>query len=85
MYLFTLLPLVFSHLIGQPYNTLWGIDKVIFGTVVGSIVFYIGKWADGKVRQIKGKQLFVYQKVVFPVSGLLLTSLLLELFVRSFK
>jgi len=34
----------------------------------------IGKWADQKVREKKGKQLFAYQKVVFPILALIIAS-----------
>lgn len=81
MYLLTLLPLYFSKYIGRLYNDIFGIDKILFGTFWGSAAFMFGKWADGKVRQIKGKQLFIYQKVVFPVISLLLTSLIIHFIV----
>ena len=74
MYLLVLIPLKLNGAIGIARNTLWGIDKILFGTAVGSIVFLIGIWADKKVRKIKGKQLFIYQKVVFPVLALILAS-----------
>ncbi len=77
MYTLTLIPLWLSKVIGNPLNTIIGIDKVIFGTIVGSIMFLVGMWADKKVRKIKGRQLFQYQKVVFPVLSLVLTSLLI--------
>lgn len=73
------IPLWFTEIIGHPFNTLLGIDKFIFGSVVGSIVFLKTVWLDRKVRQIKGKQLFNYQKVVFPLLGLLIASLVLFL------
>ena len=79
MYLLTLVPLWYGKYIGREANTIWGIDKILFGTIIGSFVFLAGKWADKKVREIKGKQLFVYQKVVFPVSGLIITSVLIHL------
>ncbi|OGM29067.1 hypothetical protein A2962_04220 [Candidatus Woesebacteria bacterium RIFCSPLOWO2_01_FULL_39_61] len=77
MYLIVLVPLWFSKVIGHPYNTILGIDKILFGTTLGSIMFLVGIWADKKVRKTKAKQLFQYQKVVFPVVSLVLTSLLL--------
>ncbi|OGM20221.1 hypothetical protein A2714_02395 [Candidatus Woesebacteria bacterium RIFCSPHIGHO2_01_FULL_38_9] len=77
MYLLVLLPLWYQGIIGHPLNTIIGIDKVIFGTALGSIMFLVGMWADKKVRKIKGKQLFQYQKVVFPVISLVITSLLI--------
>jgi hypothetical protein len=76
MYLFVLVPLKLSHTIGIALNRLWGIDKIILGTAIGSIAFLSGMWADKKVREVKGKQLFIYQKVVFPILALIITSLI---------
>jgi hypothetical protein len=78
MYLLTIVPLYFGKYVGRPHNSVFGIDKILFGTFWGSGAFMFGKWADAKVRQIKGKQLFIYQKVVFPVLALLLTSLIIH-------
>jgi hypothetical protein len=75
MYLLVLIPLKMNGSIGIVLNTLWGVDKILLGTIIGSIVFLIGIWADKRVRKVKGKQLFIYQKVVFPVVGLILSSL----------
>ena len=74
MYLLVLIPLKLNNTIGIAQNTLWGIDKILLGTIVGSIVFLIGILADNKVCKIKGKQFFIYQKVVFPVLALILAS-----------
>jgi len=68
-------PLAVAGIIGHPYNTVLGIDKLIFGSVLGTIFFVIGILADKKVRKIKGRQLFNYQKVVFPVVSLTIVSL----------
>lgn len=74
MYLLVLVPLKLDGSIGMPLNRLWGIDKIILGTTAGSLMFLLGAWADKKVRKIKGKQLFKFQKVIFPVLALILTS-----------
>jgi hypothetical protein len=76
-YALTLTPLYFENLIGLPYNTILGIDKILFGTTVGSTVFLLGVWLDRKQRVKYGKQFFSYQKVVFPVVLLILASLLM--------
>jgi len=81
MYALTFLPLWYGKYIGRSNNTLWGIDKILFGTFAGSIAFMIGKWADQKVREKKGKQLFVYQKVVFPILTLIIASVTLHFLV----
>ena len=82
MYLLVLVPLKLDHSIGITLNRLWGIDKVILGTGIGSIAFLVGMWIDKKERQIKGKQLFSFQRVVFPVLGLIITSIIFYFITR---
>jgi hypothetical protein len=75
-YLLVLVPLFFTKIIGHPLNTFWGIDRILLGTFFGSVAFLAGLYLDKKVREVKGKQLFNFQKVVFPVSALVIFSLL---------
>lgn len=76
VYLFVLIPFKLDHVIGIKLNTIWGMDKIVFGITAGSIVFLIGVWAD-KYQRIKFKKIFFpFQKVVFPVLALLITSLI---------
>jgi hypothetical protein len=74
MYLFVLIPLKLGHIIGVYRNTLFGIDKIILGIFVGSIVFLVGVWADKYQRKKFSKIFFPFQKVVFPVACLLVAS-----------
>lgn len=76
-YALIIIPLVWSGVIGHPFNKLWGIDRLIVGVGLGSAAFLFGVWADKKIRKIKGGQLFTYQKVVFPISALIITGVLL--------
>jgi len=82
-YLLIVVPLYFSGLIGHPYNKLWGVDKILFGIVFGSVVFL------GAVRLYEylknknnGHAHFAFEKVVMPVGSLLLASLLFYLLTR---
>lgn len=75
--LLTYPPLFWSGIIGHPFNTILGIDKLIFGSILGFFAFLLAVWGDKKVRVIKGKQLFNFQKVVFPVLSLTIFSLIL--------
>ncbi len=75
--LLTYPPLFWSGIIGHPFNTILGIDKLVFGSILGFFAFLIGVWGDKKVRAIKGKQMFAFQKVVFPVLSLTIFSLVL--------
>jgi uncharacterized membrane protein YiaA len=83
MYLFVLVPLKLDHIIGIKLNSIWGIDKIIFGITVGSIIFLIGVWAD-KFQRVKYKKIFFpFQKVVFPVLVLIITSLIFYFLTKS--
>jgi len=73
----TLLPLNISGIIGHPFNTFLGIDKLLFGSMVGTISFITAIFADKKVREKKGKQLFDFQKVVFPLLSLVIVSIIM--------
>lgn len=73
-FLVVFIPLAKADIIGHPFNTILGIDKLVFGSALGAGVFTLSIFADKKVRQIRGKQLFQYQKVAFPVSLLILAS-----------
>jgi len=77
MYVLAIVPLFLNHTIGIVRNTFWGMDKVLLGTFVGSVVFLIGIWIEKTVRKSRdGKVLFHFQKVIFPVSMLIISSLI---------
>jgi len=81
-YLITFIPMFTTNFIGHPVNKLLGVDKLVFGSIVGTVAFVAGVYADAKVRKIKGKQLFQFQKVVFPVIALLISSAILYLITK---
>ncbi len=75
-----LLYLFFSGQLFHAGNTLWGIDKIILGTVVGFIGFLFSVYLDRLVRKTnKGKVLFRYQKVLIPVFLLFIITLLFNI------
>lgn len=74
---FTYIPLWKTGIIGHPFNTIWGIDKLIFGSVIGAGIFLLAVYTDKKIRKIKGRQLFNFQKVIIPISFLILASVLM--------
>jgi hypothetical protein len=77
---FVVLPLYWGHIIGIKNNTLWGVDKVLLGILVGILVFTFGVWFDGFLRKKNnGKVYFYYQKVIIPVFSLTFTSFIFYL------
>lgn len=82
MYLFVLIPFKLDHIIGIKLNTIWGMDKIVFGIIIGSIVFLAGARADKYQRGKFKKIFFPFQKVVFPVLALVVTSLIFYFITR---
>jgi len=77
-YFLTFVPLYYSGIVGHPLNKIFGIDKIIFGSAVGTVIFLLTHWLNLYLKKINGgKVFFPYQKVVLPIVILLLTSLAL--------
>lgn len=75
-YLLLVLPLFFIKDVWHPLNTLWGINKLLWGIVLGSLFFYgAGAWYQYLKRKNNNRAHFPYQKVVMPVLALALVSL----------
>lgn len=71
------IPFITSGTIGSAYNKLWGMDKVAFGMTVGTIGFILGMFISSKLSaKFGGKVLFPFQKVVIPITTLILLSLI---------
>lgn len=76
-YLFTYIPLYYAGIIGQATNKIWCIDKVLFGSIVGTLVFIFALWFNNYLKiKNNGKGYFAYQKVVVPFIILFLSSLI---------
>jgi len=73
----TIYPLYWWGIVGHPENKFWGIDKLIFGIISGSIVFLISVLFHGFLLQKnQGKSFFPFQKVIIPILFLLVLSLI---------
>lgn len=78
-FILVVVPLIFGGVIGHPLNTILGIDKLIFGSVLGLFAFLASVWLDQKLRKIFKRQLLNYQKVILPIGILAIISLTLYL------
>ena len=83
-YALIMIPLYISEIIGHSLNQLWGVDRLLVGTLVGSAAFVLGVDGDVYLRTLKsdGKAFFPYQKVVLPVAALALASLIMYLITK---
>ncbi len=74
-YLLIVAPLYWMDIVGHPFNKIWGIDKLLLGIVFGSIVFWFGAgWYSYLKEKNNGHAHFPFQKVVMPVSPLIILS-----------
>jgi len=79
----TIWPLFTQDLIGQKLNRLWGIDKLILGIILGSLLFVgVSSWYDYLKKKNNDHAYFPYQKVVMPISALLIASLIFYFLTR---
>ena len=79
-YLIIIWPLYYFNFAGDPYHKLWGIDKLLLGIIIGSIVFTAAVIFERYLkRKNADKVYFPFQKVIFPVGSLLILSLIFYL------
>lgn len=77
-YLIVIGPLWLKGKIGHPLNTLCGIDKLLFGIILGSILFAVAAiFHIYLFKRNDGKSYFKGQKIAMPVSFLIIASLIL--------
>lgn len=77
---FTIITLYLSKFIGVTHNKIFGVEKIIFGMLIGAIVLLFSTRTDAYLRQKNnGKVIIYYQKVIIPVLFLTLTSFLFYL------
>lgn len=80
MLIFVIPPLYWSKMIGISGNNLLGVDKVVLGTIVGSILFISSIQVDKLLRKTNnGKVYIYYQKVILPVLFLAISSFIFYL------
>jgi hypothetical protein len=78
-YLLIIWPLYSLGIMGHPLNKVFGIDKLLFGIISGSILFLFCHWLNLFLKKKNnGKVYFPYQKVAIPLALLLAASAMLH-------
>ncbi len=79
LYLLLFSTLYLLGIAGNPVNTIFGIDKIVFGVVVGTLIFAFSTKVDHFLRTTNEGQVYVYyQKVILPMLFLSITSFILH-------
>jgi hypothetical protein len=86
-YVLVIIPLYYSGIIGHPLNTLCfcgvDIDRLLFGIIVGSLAFWLGaEWYYHMKEKNGGHAYFPFQKVVMPVSPLIILSIIFYFIIK---
>lgn len=85
-YLFlVIVPLYYMKVIGQSNNALQflGIDKLAFGAVVGAVSFWFGgSWYEYIKEKNGGHAWFPFQKVIMPITPLILMSFIFYFIIK---
>ncbi len=76
-------PLYWKGIIGHPFNKFWGIDRMVWGIILGSISFFAGVVCYIYLKEKnKGRSYFPLQKVVLPMAPLVILSLICYFFIK---
>ncbi|HQM15768.1 MAG TPA: hypothetical protein PLM16_00995 [Candidatus Woesebacteria bacterium] len=71
------------NITGDPANVWWGVDKIIAGIIMGTIIFFLATKIDRWLRRLNQDRVFVYyQKVIIPMLLLSIMSFIVQLFVN---
>ena len=76
-YLIVILPLYWTGLISYSCSQLWGFNKLLIGIFFGSLIFSLGVWIHNLLKKKNNNKVyFSFQKVVIPVSFLIIASII---------
>lgn len=81
-YVLIILPLYFSKIIGNPLNKCWGIDKLLFSIIIGSVLFAAGMILHNYLKKKNNKSYFPFQKVILPIVPLAVFSIIFYFLIR---
>jgi len=72
-----ILPLYWMGIMGHPFNTLWGQDKLLVGMIAGGLGFLAGALGYKALKKHnQDRAYFPFQKVVMPVGVLAVLSVI---------
>ncbi len=72
----TAIPFYFAGLIGNPMYVKWGIDMLLLGMVVGTVLTVLGFEISKLIKAKRGKTLIPFQTIIFTVMLLAIASLI---------
>ncbi len=65
-------------------DNIFGFDKLTFGMILGSIVFYLVDILNIFIKRKNGKRLFPYQSMVFSLGSMLISSIAVYILINYY-
>ncbi|MBM3247580.1 hypothetical protein FJZ17_03535 [Candidatus Pacearchaeota archaeon] len=87
-YALFIVPLYYWKINGEPVmgalgNVIFGIDKVLFGVIIGTIVFILAMLANNYLKKINDNRVMInYQKILIPLIFLIIVSVIANLLIK---
>jgi hypothetical protein len=79
-------PLYHWGIMGNPANVIFGMDKLLFGSVIGGVLFILAMFSNTYLKKINEDKVLVhYQKVIIPLVFLIIASLMMHLLIGIFS
>ena len=82
-YLIFIWPLYIWKIMGLVENQIFGMDNILFGVILGSVIFLLAMISDWYIRKInEDKVAMNYQKVIIPLTFLVIASIIAYLLIK---
>lgn len=79
-------PLYIWNIMGKPENIIFGMDRILFGVIMGTVLFILAILSDIYLRKINESNIMIkYQKVLIPLAYLIIASIIMYLLIGIFS
>ena len=76
----TIAPMYWTNFIGHPLNKVWGIDKLVFGIIIGTLIYYPSVYTYQYLKHRNGDRAhFPFEKIAFALVPEIILSLIFYL------
>lgn len=82
VYMIALIPLYCTGILGHPSNQWHGIDRLLSGIMLGSVIFMMSLLIHAAIKMHYGRVVIRFQKVIIPAAILTLASVIVYIAIR---
>ena len=79
-------PLYYWNIMGLPNNVIFGMDKILFGSILGGILFILAMFSNTYLKKLNDDKVLVnYQKILIPLIFLIVASVIAHLLIKIYS